>query len=335
MYPAESTRPGTALVSRIGLALTAGVVAGVLGTAPAVAAPQHPADAVPFGVEASYLVFDRATGAVAAELDAHKQYRSASVVKLLIALDHLESHDPQTLPADDVARLQAMLRSSDDDAASYLWIQNGWQAIVERAVAKLGLTDTAPPAARGMWGYTAISAADVVTIYRYILDTASPAVREFIMGNLHAATRCGQDGFDQSFGISRALGKPVAVKQGWSGFGDAPEPGKVCAPGNPRPPIPTGALTAAAKGPFTLGPDGIREEWTPTQGAAPTPAAINLGKRAMHSTGTVGPADDRIVVFLTLEPTETPWDVAAQRITLLTKAVDLAVWSAGTGLGTR
>ncbi|MFI9504510.1 hypothetical protein [Nocardia sp. NPDC052566] len=323
---------------RAATGLATALIGAALTVTAANPAGAEPVSELPIGVEASFMVFDRETGSASVQFEAHKQYRSASVVKLLIALDYLESHDLSlTTPSDDLARLQAMLRSSDDDTASYLWIENGWDAIIDRSVAKLGLTDTAPPAKRGMWGYTAISAADVVTIYRYILETANPAIRDFIMSNLHQSTKCGQDGFDQSFGISRALThQPKAVKQGWSGFGDEPEPGKVCAPSNPKAPAPPGAMSAAATGPVVFGPDGIRETWTTTQGSAPNRApAINLDKRAMHTTGTVGEHDEKIVVVLTLEPKETTWEDAAQRVTLVTKTADLANWGASSGLGTR
>lgn len=325
---------------RVVSARRAGVVAGAVLAAAVTVGVNVPAagadsiaDALPTGVDASLVVFDRDSGTASVQFEPHKQFRSASVVKVMIALDYLESHDPAAISADDKARLEAMLRSSDDDAASYLWVENGWDGIVTRTVAKLGLTDTAPPASRGMWGYTAISAADVVTVYRYILDRAAPAVRDFIMDNLHASTKCGQDGFDQSFGLARAVDRPRAVKQGWSGFGDAPTPDKVCAPGNPKPPIPQDALSAAASGPLSFGPDGVREKWNFTQGTPPAGPAIDLTRRAMHTTGTVGVHDDRIVALLTLEPTTTSWEASAQRITLLTKAADVADWGLATGLG--
>ncbi|MFG1798428.1 hypothetical protein [Nocardia sp. NPDC049149] len=277
------SRQGTAPLTRLATAVFAGTVLTGIAAQPAVADPAS--IAVPAGAEASFVVFDRTTGDARVQLNAHKQYRSASVVKLLIALDYLDSHDPKSIPADDLARLQAMLRSSDDDAASYLWVENGWEKIVEWMVTKLKLTDTAPPADRGMWGYTAISAADVVTIYRHILETANPVARQFMMSNLHASTKCAQDGFDQSsFGIPRALARPWAVKQGWSGFGAAPEPGKECLPGNPKPRIPLDLIRAAADGPIVLGPDGIRETAPSRQRSAPTAPPIDLTKRAMHTT---------------------------------------------------
>ncbi len=267
---------------------------------------------LPPGMTASYLVLDRVTGASSAR-DEHKQYRSASVVKVLIALDYLESHGPDyVIPADDLALLEPMLRSSDNNGASVLWVRDGWEAIINRMVAKIGLTDTAPPASRGMWGYTAISAADVVKIYQYILNTAHPKHRDFIMGNLHQTTKCSvPEKFDQSFGIPSALPRPWGVKQGWSGFGDRPAPGEECVePGLSSRGVPSApeVRDAVAKAPGE------------TNGRTVTAAdGIDLTSLAMHTTGTVGENDRTIVAVLTLEATNVSWKDSVARITDLTK----------------
>src|SRR5437764_3031930 len=201
----------------------AAAAAVVTTMVPAAARQEAKVDLSP-GITASYLMFDRQSSRELVAHDEHKRFRSASVVKLLIALDYLESHGPgYSIPDEDLALLQPMLRASNDDAASRLWVRDGWEQIVTRMAAKIGLADTAPPANRGVWGYTAISAADVVKIYRYILDTADPSYRDFIMGNLHQSARYADDGFDQSFGIPSAIPGPSGVKQGWSGFGAQPK----------------------------------------------------------------------------------------------------------------
>lgn len=285
---------------------TAAVLAAlVLTTAigPAAAAPAPQAE-VSSDVTVAFAVYDRAAGRTTLNYNEHKQIRSASVVKLLIALDYFESRGPDVVvPPEDLARLVPMLRSSNDDAASELWVLNGWEKIVERMVVKLGLQDTAPPVNVGFWGYTALSASDVVKIYRYILDEADPKIRDFIMGNLHQATSCASDGFDQSFGMPSAVPGEVAFKQGWSRFGDVP----------PRPCVePThGAPVGAAKD----GPVGAARTL-----AEPT---LDLTSPAMHTTGTYGSHDRKIMAVLTLEPQGTTWDVSAERITKLTKAVYL------------
>ncbi|HEY0494363.1 MAG TPA: hypothetical protein VGD48_01395 [Kutzneria sp.] len=209
--------------------LAVGVAAAAASVGPVGAQPLT----VPDGITAGIMVFDRHTHATELQYNAHQRFRSASLVKLLIALDYLETNGTD-VPPEDLAQLQPMLRSSDDDAASYLWVKDGWETIVRRMVAKIGLTYTAPPVNRGIWGYTAVSAADVVKIYDYILTGADPAVRDFIMGNLRRSTKCGNDGFGQSFGIPGAVHRPWAVKQGWSGFGAAPAPDKGVQPGQPR-----------------------------------------------------------------------------------------------------
>ncbi|NBH05469.1 hypothetical protein GTY80_19710 [Amycolatopsis sp. SID8362] len=264
---------------------------------------------------ASWTVLDRTTGARSGSGE-HQQYRSASVVKLFIALDYLESHGPgYSIPAGDLALLEPMLRSSDDKAASTLWVRDGWEQIVVRTAHRVGLSDTEPPARRGMWGHTAISAADIVRTYQYILTEATPKYRDFIMSNLRQSTKCGSDKFDQSFGIPGALPRPRAVKQGWSGFGDSPAGNEECTePGRAETPDTPEVREAVA----AVDRDSRRE-------ARADAADIDLTSRAMHTTGTVGANDEKIVVVLPLEPTTLSWSDSATRITDLTRAVSTAV----------
>jgi hypothetical protein len=295
--------------------IATGVVASVAMAAAPASAATSSVD-LPEGMTASYIVVDQETGAVSGS-DEHKQYRSASLVKLFIALDYLESRGPDyEIPADDLALLEPMLRSSNDDAASTLWVRDGWDEIVKRMVTTIGLTDTAPPAARGKWGYTAISAADIAKTYQYILHVANPKYRDFIMGNLAQSTKCGSDGFDQSFGLPSAVPGPKAVKQGWSGFGAAPAPGQECTETNARTlrvlnsPEVKAATAIASSGEGTLGAKGTFSAQD-----------IDLTSRAMHTSGTVGANNCKIVVVLTLEPTTLSWQDSAGRITQLTQDV--------------
>lgn len=245
---------------------------------------------VPRGVRASYVVFDRAAGRVVAERRPRQTFRSASLVKILIALDHMAEN---RVSAADRELLRVMLRSSDDRAATEFWRRGGQKKILERMAPKAGLRETAPPPADkpGFWGYTALSARDVVQTYRYLLDGAPEAHREFVLEQLSKATRCGTDGFDQSFGIPAALERPWAVKQGWSGFGTVPAE-------------PCGQA----------GANGLR--YRPA--AAPD---LGLGRPVLHTTGTVGEDDRHIVVVLTLHPAGSSFRAASGRLTALTRQV--------------
>ncbi|MFR9672996.1 hypothetical protein [Streptomyces sp. TR06-5] len=242
--------------------------------------PEHDSR-VPFGSTATAVgavVLDRATGAVTERVAADLPFRSASVVKILLALDHLWERGPlDELPAAEHSRLTDMLRRSHDGAASHYWARNGGSAIVARMAARLGLTGTAPPPAShpGFWGYTALTAADTVRLYRHLLEDTPAPVRDLVMGALRTAPRTAADGYDQYFGIPSAFARPWSLKQGWSGF-DAP-----CGPAD-------------------------RE----ASGAC----GIDLVGGVLHSTGTVGADDRAVVALLTLHPEGTPYPDACAEV---------------------
>ncbi|AZP17611.1 hypothetical protein EJC51_16735 [Streptomyces aquilus] len=307
--------------------LTAALAALLCGTATTMSAASaespsaRPASAradVPAGVTAGVAVFDRQTGTFTEQLNTAAQFRSASVVKLLIALDVLWNRGPDALPASDRARIDTMLRGSDDDAASTFWSNNGSGAIVDRMVTRLGLTDTArPPSTHpGYWGYTALSARDTVKIYRYLLDSAPAATRDYVLGDLRRSTRCATDGYDQHFGIAGSFNRPWAVKQGWSGFS-------------------SGGCTA----PATTAAKAARTGEAPAGTAARTPAvadAVDLTRPALHTTGVVGAGDRSIVAVFTLHPSGTSYGKAYTDIGRLTRSLNVpgAARPAGTWVGT-
>ncbi|MGW3959209.1 serine hydrolase [Amycolatopsis sp. NPDC005003] len=139
---------------------------------------------------------------------------TASVVKLLIALDLL---DRSGVPSgSEATAVRTMLAASDDRVASRLWQQNGGPEIVRRQVARLGLAHTTPPDDAGQWGSTRMSPTDVVTVYRHITASLSDDGREFLTDAMENTPRNAADGFDQHFGIPSAFaGAAWAVKQGW------------------------------------------------------------------------------------------------------------------------
>jgi hypothetical protein len=287
------------LAAGAALLLIGGAAGSAAADAPA-GQPARPATAsaeVPAGVSAGVAVFDRQTGTFTEQLNTSTRFRSASVVKLLLALDYLWNRGPDhTVPAADRAWLEPMLRASDDDAASAYWSDHGGTAIITRMVGRLGLKDTAPPPTgyEGYWGYTALSARDTVTIYRYLLDSAPGPVRDFVMGNLRQSTRCASDGFDQHFGIAGAFDKPWAVKQGWSGSS------------------------------YEKGTCGRTRATAATATRAGSAAAdVDLTRPALHSTGTVGAGDRSIVAVFTLHPVGTSYGKAYTDIGRLTRSLNV------------
>lgn len=171
--------------------------------------PKAIAALVPGG-QVSVVVYDRTAKKNLISLQPDRSYTSASLVKILIALDAVQA-------GASTATVQRMLSMSDDNLASSLWATHGGTLIVTRWAAKIGLTGTRPPEDPGRWGDTRITAADIARIYRYVMDQAGPGTRSIIMRALSGATESGSDGVRQYFGIPDAAGSiPWSVKQGWS-----------------------------------------------------------------------------------------------------------------------
>jgi hypothetical protein len=301
------------LATAAALLLVGGVAGSAAADVPAPPSAQAAPAAVqvPSGVTPGAAVFDRQTGAFTEQLNTSTRFRSASVVKLLLALDFLWNRGPDyTVPAADRALLEPMLRSSYDDAADHYWVENGQAAIITRMAGRLGLKDTAPPPVgyEGYWGYTSLSARDTVTIYRYLLDSAPGPVRDFVMGNLRQSTRCASDHFDQHFGIAGAFEKPWAVKQGWAG--SSYEDG-------------TCGGTAAGVRAQPQPQKQNQSQAQPQAQARVAAADVDLTRPALHSTGTVGAGDRFIVAVFTLHPVGTSYGKAYTDIGRLTRSLNV------------
>jgi hypothetical protein len=196
-----------------------------------------------------------------------------------------------------------------------LWVRGGYTDVIERMTTLINLPDTSPPSPqqRGYWGYTLTSAADVVTIYRYILDRAPSKYRDFIIGNLHAATRCAEDGRSQYFGIPQAFARPWGIKQGWSGWGATVPPEQRC------------FEDRANIGEFA-GP-------VPASKESPHPPP-DLLSPLLHTTGTIGDDQRNILVVFTTYTQHTTWPQATKAITRLCRSLSpLAPDSAPNSVG--
>lgn len=162
------------------------------------------------------VVVDRATGDQVLDVNPRRSFHTASLVKLLIAIDTLERSRDKAATAD---RVDSMLRTSDDDVASALWVAGGASAIVARMAERIGLADTRPPEDPAMWGYTRTTARDVAAVYNYLLREAPDRQRDVIVTALAGTSERAADGWPQHFGIPAATPGPWAVKQGWSNTG--------------------------------------------------------------------------------------------------------------------
>ncbi|OXM53059.1 hypothetical protein [Amycolatopsis alba] len=174
---------------------------------------QANAESLPASEErAATVVFDRTAGKQVIDDRGSERFRTASVVKLFIALDAITRKSSKA----DESQLYRMLAKSDDAIANTLWTKNGGPAIVTRTVAAAGLKSTSAPADAGRWGDTLSTADDIALVYRHILKLPK-AKRNVILKPLREATRTAADGFDQHFGIPTAFqDRPWAVKQGWA-----------------------------------------------------------------------------------------------------------------------
>lgn len=147
---------------------------------------------------------------------ADRPFPTASLVKLFLAADvlHRARTGAVALTPDDRAQLEVMIRSSDDPAASDLWVRfDGAQAVRDVAV-RYGLTDSAPPRRWGQWGETTTTAADLARFLARLPVIAHPDDAEALLGWMRTATPIASDGFDQEFGVFGTL-PGAAVKQGW------------------------------------------------------------------------------------------------------------------------
>jgi hypothetical protein len=92
------------------------------------------------------VVLDRVDGGAVLSVNPDRQFRSASLVKLLIAIDAL--HGGADEP--DRERLARMLSTSDDEIASSFWVRLG-PDLVRRVTKLAGLRGTGPPELSGQW----------------------------------------------------------------------------------------------------------------------------------------------------------------------------------------
>ncbi|WIV54530.1 hypothetical protein [Amycolatopsis nalaikhensis] len=167
------------------------------------------------GTTTGFVVYDRESSRELASLEADRQFYTASVVKLLIAIDEVHDERTDTWALPD-AELTNMLAGSNDAIASAFWERNGGTAIVTRTAALLGLSNTTPPTDPTQWGMAKTSASDVLATYEYLEEVVPDEVAAPLLAAMGNARNPADDGWDQYFGIPDGLpGMAWQIKQGW------------------------------------------------------------------------------------------------------------------------
>ena len=148
---------------------------------------------------------------------AHRPFPTASMVKLYLAEDvlHRARAGRIALTPDDLGLLEWMIRSSDDPAASALWVRYDGDRMVRDVAARYGLTGTAPPTIPGQWGQATTTARDLARFLSLLPVVAHPDDAAALLGWMREATGRAADGFDQRFGLFGTAPPATAVKQGW------------------------------------------------------------------------------------------------------------------------
>jgi hypothetical protein len=190
-----------------------------LVTGLAAAAVQAASAAAGVQTELAVAVLDRGTGESAASPTGTAPVLTASLSKVVVAVDILDRRRLEGLVVTDfhIDRLRRALGPSDDSAMNALWSGFDGAGAAGRVAARLGLQATSGPGDPSQWGEVEMSASDTVTLWAYILNDMPAADRDLVISAMTAAPGRAADGFDQAFGLLapeiRAAG--TAAKQGW------------------------------------------------------------------------------------------------------------------------
>lgn len=166
------------------------------------------------GTDVGIAVLDRRTGTLATNDAGASLFNSASLSKVLTAVDLLTDTEEST---DTERRLiQAALGPSDDRAMNSLYTRSGGSSGITRVIERLGLQDTTVSDDASQWGEVQLSPRDMTSVLRFVVDGLAPADRDLVLASLTAAPAQATDGFDQAFGLlDPARRGPAAAKQGW------------------------------------------------------------------------------------------------------------------------
>ncbi|WP_439663603.1 tat pathway signal sequence [Lentzea sp. HUAS TT2] len=159
-----------------------------------------------------FVLRDRKNGATWRNDHAGDMTWTASTIKLAMVVNLLERHRTGKikLTTGDRSLMNAMLHTSDDDAADSLWKKFGGTTF-NAAFGKYGMTDLVPQkgysATFPYWGFQKCTANDLDRLMNYILDSVPADDRAYIVGQMR------QVGAVQQWGV---WGPDSGAKNGWS-----------------------------------------------------------------------------------------------------------------------
>ncbi|MCF3937017.1 serine hydrolase [Gordonia tangerina] len=168
-------------------------------------------------VDVAVAVLDRVTGDVVGNGQATGPMFSASLAKVVVAVDVLDRRRSDALPlsASDVELIRRALGPSDDSAMNDLWTRFDGMGAVGRVATRLGLTDTAAPVDPDFWGWMTTTAHDATRLLAHVAEMPPPDA-DVIIGALAQAPPVAADGFEQAFGLQApGIRDVTAAKQGW------------------------------------------------------------------------------------------------------------------------
>ena len=170
---------------------------------------------------AGFALIDTTNGKVHGNNDSGVALRSASIVKVVIGMRLFARAQEQKrgLTAAEQSDLAAMIRVSDNDAATRLWSSLGGPAVISWVRKVTGVRNTHPPANPGSWGFTTTTARDMALILNALAHARgiNAANRNALLREMRQVTP------SQRWGIAAAVHRAdPAVKNGWYPDTDAP-----------------------------------------------------------------------------------------------------------------
>jgi hypothetical protein len=160
------------------------------------------------------VVRDRQTGTVWRAGDTQYPTWTSSTIKLAIATSVLERGRSGKITVDAAARgqIEAMLNTSDNDAADALWDRYGRDALVPRFQTEYGMSGlTFVAGFPRYWGFMKSTAEDLQRLMSYVLDRLDPADREVVVDAMRHVAPIQQWGVWAAGPAQRP-----GTKDGWS-----------------------------------------------------------------------------------------------------------------------